>query len=63
MAWASIDRDWEPLGTPDYIVLFFVGLWQLSTLLVCVHLAWCRNWPPYVTMNINLVVLTVSGME
>eukprot|EP00904_Undaria_pinnatifida_P012481 jgi/Undpi1/8363/HiC_scaffold_25.g10831.m1 len=31
--------------------------------MICVHLLWCRRWPPYVTKNVNLVVIaTFSGV-
>lgn len=52
---------WEPLSDADYFIVAFVGVCQALALFMCVHLVWCRKWPPYVTKNVNLVVITVSA--
>lgn len=51
---------WEPLSSVDFGILGFVATFQAAALLVCVHLLWWRKWPPYVTKNVNLVVIAVS---
>lgn len=56
------EREWEPLSTPDYAVLAFAGTWQVFALAVCVHLLVNRHWPPYVTKNVTLVIITVSSV-
>lgn len=51
------------LSRVDGILVGLVGTWQAFALLICVHLIWCRKWPPYVTKNVALVVIaTVSGV-
>ena len=50
---------WEPLSSVDYFMLGLVGTFQAAALLVCAHLIWYRRWPPYVTKNVNIVVITV----
>ena len=51
------------LSRVDGILVGLVGTWQALALLICVHLIWCRKWPPYVTKNVALVVIaTVSGV-
>lgn len=50
---------WEPLSGADYFILGLVGTFQVAALVVCGHLIWYRTWPPYVTKNVNLVVITV----
>lgn len=47
----------------DGILVGLVGTWQAFALLICAHLIWCRQWPPYITKNVTLVVIaTVSGV-
>ncbi|CAN0260055.1 unnamed protein product, partial [Laminaria digitata] len=54
---------WEPLSSVDYFMLGLVGTFQMAALLVCAHLIWYRRWPPYVTKNVNIVVITIiSGV-
>eukprot|EP00904_Undaria_pinnatifida_P012482 jgi/Undpi1/8364/HiC_scaffold_25.g10832.m1 len=54
---------WEPLSGADYFILGLVGTFQVAALVVCGHLIWYRTWPPYVTKNVNLVVITIlSGV-
>ncbi|CAM9258383.1 unnamed protein product, partial [Scytosiphon promiscuus] len=56
-------QPWEPLSSVDYAILGFNATFQVAALLICVHLLWCRKWPPYVTKNVNLVVIaTLSGV-
>lgn len=59
----ELKRDWEPLSAPDYAVLAFSGTWQIFALVVCVHLLLNRQWPPYVTKNVTLVIITVSHVH
>ncbi|CAM9969419.1 unnamed protein product, partial [Ectocarpus sp. 8 AP-2014] len=57
------DEVWEPLSTPDFWVLGFVATFQAVALLVCAHLLWWRKWPPYVTKNVDVVIIsTFSGV-
>lgn len=56
---AELEREWEPLSFPDYAMLAFTGTWQFVALVVCVHLLLNRHWPPYVTKNVTLVIITV----
>lgn len=60
MSTTASGHEWQPLTSVDYLVLGFVGTLQLAAFLVCVHLIWYRKWPPYVTKNVNLVVIAVS---
>ncbi|CAM9276032.1 unnamed protein product, partial [Pylaiella littoralis] len=54
---------WKPLSAVDYSLLGFIGALQVLSLLMCVHLLRWRKWPPYVTKNVSLVVITtVSGV-
>lgn len=52
---------WEPLTMVDYLMLGIVGTFQALALGVCVHLFVWRNWPPYVTKNVDIVIIMVSG--
>lgn len=56
----------EPSVTLSHVDGFLVGLvgvWQAFALLICVQLIRWRKWPPYVTKNVMLVVITtVSGV-
>lgn len=54
------DEVWEPLSTPDFWVLGFVATFQTVALLVCAHLLRWRKWPPYVTKNVDVVIISVS---
>ncbi|CAN0141568.1 unnamed protein product, partial [Ectocarpus sp. 4 AP-2014] len=57
------DEVWEPLSTPDFWVLGFVATFQTVALLVCAHLLRWRKWPPYVTKNVDVVIIsTFSGV-
>lgn len=51
---------WQPLSSVDFMLLGFVSIFQLQALVICFHLIWCRKWPPYVTKNVILVVISVS---
>ena len=51
---------WEPLSSADYAVLTVVAFCQTVALAMCVHLLWCRKWPPYITKSVGLVVVSVS---
>ncbi|CAM9758034.1 unnamed protein product [Ascophyllum nodosum] len=54
---------WEPLSSADYAVLTVVAFCQTVALAMCVHLLWCRKWPPYITKSVGLVVVsTCSGV-
>lgn len=44
-------------------LLGFIGALQVLSLLMCVHLLRWRKWPPYVTKNVSLVVITVSALD
>lgn len=44
-------------------LLGVIGALQMLSLLMCVHLLMWRKWPPYVTKNVNLVVIAVSGLD
>ncbi|CBJ31530.1 hypothetical protein Esi_0262_0022 [Ectocarpus siliculosus] len=58
----SDEEVWEPLTMVDYTMLGFVGTVQAFALGVCVHLLIWRNWPPYVTKNVDIViVMTFAG--
>lgn len=57
----SDEEVWEPLTMVDYIMLGFVGTAQAFALGVCVHLLSWRNWPPYVTKNVDIVIVMVGG--
>lgn len=46
---------WKSLSWPDYSMLGFTAIHQLILLAVVVHLVRKRDWPPYVTKNVNLV--------
>lgn len=35
----------------------------MLSLVMCVHLFRWRNWPPYVTKSVNLVIITVSELD
>lgn len=56
----SVNQPWEPLGMLDYFVLGMVSTFQLVALGVCVHLVKCRKWPPYLTKNVDVVIISVS---
>lgn len=58
----ALGRAWVPLSTADYAVLAFGCTWQAFALVVCLHLFWNRKWPPYVTKNVTLVIITVRAM-
>ena len=51
---------WEPLSSVDFALVGSVGFLQAIAVGICVHLLWWRRWPPYVTKNVNLVVISVS---
>ncbi|CAM9480659.1 unnamed protein product, partial [Ascophyllum nodosum] len=54
---------WEPLSSVDFTLVGSVGFLQAIAVGICVHLLWWRRWPPYVTKNVNLVVIsTISGV-
>ena len=58
-----VSEPWEPLSVVDVSLLGLVGTFQAFAVLICVHLIWCRKWPPYVTKNVDLVVTsTVAGV-
>ncbi|CBJ31531.1 signal transducer, putative [Ectocarpus siliculosus] len=57
----SDEEVWEPLTMVDYIMLGFVGTVQAFALGVCVHLLCWRNWPPYVTKNVDIVIIMTFG--
>lgn len=59
----AVETTWEPLSSVDYFVLGFVGVMDMLALLICAHLLWYRKWPPYVTKNVNLVVIAVSWYQ
>lgn len=50
-------KPWQPLHTTDYVMLALSAVHQVFMLAVVVHLVWRRDWPPYVTKNVNLVRL------
>lgn len=52
-------RDWMPLKGVDYCMLVLVSTCQVFALAVCLHLFLNRHWPPYVTKNVTLVIVTV----
>ncbi|CAB1105051.1 unnamed protein product [Ectocarpus sp. CCAP 1310/34] len=54
---------WEPLAMVDYIMLGFVGTVQTFALGVCIHLLSWRHWPPYVTKNVDIVIVMVGGQR
>lgn len=59
----AVSEAWEPLSVVDAVILALVGTLQGLALLICVHLIRWRKWPPYVTKNVTLVVIsTVSGV-
>ncbi|CAM9372968.1 unnamed protein product [Ectocarpus fasciculatus] len=58
----SDERRWEPLAMADFFVLGMVGTCQAFALGVCVHLIRWRKWPPYVTKNVDMVIImTFAG--
>ncbi|CAM9736692.1 unnamed protein product, partial [Ectocarpus sp. 8 AP-2014] len=58
----SDEELWEPLTMVDYLMLGIVGTFQALALGVCVHLFLWRNWPPYVTKNVDIVIImTFAG--
>ncbi|CAN0136515.1 unnamed protein product, partial [Ectocarpus fasciculatus] len=58
----SDEEAWEPLTMVDYLMLGIVGTFQAFALGVCVHLFVWRKWPPYVTKNVEIVIIMVSGV-
>ncbi|CAB1110198.1 unnamed protein product [Ectocarpus sp. CCAP 1310/34] len=56
------DEVWEPLSTPDFWVLGFVATFQTVALLVCAHLLRWRKWPPYVTKNVDVVIISAARL-
>ncbi|CAM9705339.1 unnamed protein product [Ectocarpus fasciculatus] len=58
----SDEEAWEPLTMVDYLMLGIVGTFQAFALGVCVHLFVWRKWPPYVTKNVEIVIImTLAG--
>ncbi|CAN0019425.1 unnamed protein product [Ectocarpus sp. 12 AP-2014] len=58
----SDEEPWEPLTMADYLMLGIVGTFQAFALGVCIHLFRWRKWPPYVTKNVDIVIIMVSGV-
>ncbi|CAM9384392.1 unnamed protein product [Ectocarpus fasciculatus] len=58
-----LDEDpWQPLTMVDYFMLGIVGTFQAFALGVCIHLFAWRHWPPYVTKNVDIVIImTFAG--
>ncbi|CAN0106221.1 unnamed protein product [Ectocarpus fasciculatus] len=53
---------WEPLTMADFLILGMVGTCQAFALGVCIHLIRWRKWPPYVTKNVDIVIImTFAG--
>lgn len=42
------DDVWTPLRGSDYAHLGITITYQVLVLMVCVHLWYCRDWPPYI---------------
>ncbi|CAM9864306.1 unnamed protein product [Ectocarpus sp. 6 AP-2014] len=59
----SDEEPWEPLGMADYLMLGIVGTFQAFALGVCIHLFRWRKWPPYVTKNVDIVIIMVECSE
>ncbi|CAM9832099.1 unnamed protein product [Ectocarpus sp. 12 AP-2014] len=58
----SDEEPWEPLTMADYPMLGIVGTFQAFALGVCIHLFRWRKWPPYVTKNVDIVIImTFAG--
>ncbi|CBJ31524.1 similar to regulator of G-protein signaling 16 [Ectocarpus siliculosus] len=58
----SDEEPWEPLTFVDYVMLGMVGAFQAFALGVCIHLIRWRKWPPYVTKNVDIVIImTLAG--
>ncbi|CAN0088475.1 unnamed protein product [Ectocarpus sp. 12 AP-2014] len=58
----SDEEPWEPLTFADYVMLGMVGTFQAFALGVCIHLIRWRKWPPYVTKNVDIVIImTLAG--
>ncbi|CAM9864575.1 unnamed protein product [Ectocarpus sp. 6 AP-2014] len=58
----SDEEPWEPLTFVDYAMLGMVGAFQAFALGVCIHLIRWRKWPPYVTKNVDIVIImTLAG--
>lgn len=59
----AVSKPWEPLAVVDVVCLGLAGTLQGFALLICMHLIRWRKWPPYVSKNVNLVIITtVSGV-
>ncbi|CAM9272311.1 unnamed protein product [Ectocarpus sp. 4 AP-2014] len=59
----SNNQPWEPLGMLDFFVLGMVSTFQLVALGVCAHLVKWRKWPPYLTKNVDVVIIsTFAGI-
>ncbi|CBJ28889.1 hypothetical protein Esi_0123_0031 [Ectocarpus siliculosus] len=59
----SDNQPWEPLGMLDFFVLGMVSTFQLVALGVCAHLVKWRKWPPYLTKNVDVVIIsTFAGI-
>eukprot|EP00903_Cladosiphon_okamuranus_P006660 g6502.t2 len=57
------DQPWEPLSLVDLFILGMVGTFQLVALVVCIHLVRWRKWPPYLTKNVDVVIIsTFAGI-
>ncbi|CAM9296984.1 unnamed protein product, partial [Ectocarpus sp. 8 AP-2014] len=59
----SDEEPWEPLTMADYLMLGIVGTFQAFALGVCIHLFRWRKWPPYVTKNVDIVIVMVECSE
>ncbi|CAM9451135.1 unnamed protein product, partial [Ectocarpus sp. 4 AP-2014] len=58
----SDEEPWEPLTFVDYLMLGMVGTFQAVALGMCIHLIRWRKWPPYVTKNVDIVIImTLAG--
>ncbi|CAM9864710.1 unnamed protein product [Ectocarpus sp. 6 AP-2014] len=56
------EEPWEPLAFVDYLMLGIVCTFQAFALGVCIHLIRWRKWPPYVTKNVDIVIImTFAG--
>ncbi|CAM9258459.1 unnamed protein product [Scytosiphon promiscuus] len=54
---------WQPLGLLDFFVVGMVSTFQVAAFGVCIHLVQWRKWPPYVTKNVNVVIIsTFAGI-
>lgn len=57
---ADVEDPWEPLDLVDYLALGMVGAMQALALGICMHLIRWRKWPPYLTKNVDVVIIMVG---